>query len=450
MNDDALQLLLGDRHILWRNDTRHEAMLLLREVYSLSLESTRNRILKYILAGPPAVISAGLTSEKRDYLVFELLEYLTKVTDIPLSDQANTRHVSLKTKGFKIDLEHAGMRSYMVVGDRSYMADGNVQPLVAQPVHIEKTAPEAVLDQILTYQDDFDSTQADVCEQAGIAIVDHPEWGFPVLEAIHARINEVPAELMGAILWGIHRRAKEAAEFDTGRLLNCWHAMVTSRPEPGMWSSLPNVMEQLVVERDLDVGPWNGLARHLGELFLHFDYERKEGDSKVRWAERAGNHPLGRLVRTYLDVAQREISRQGQASENYHLPRPSRDFFELVLSQYGTGSRYGLCLLAERLSWLHAIDHEWTEDHLLPSQTAPTQIEQVGLFPTKLAEMVLQDSERGSLARLLVAFIKADVYPSGHQDEWAQLCNKLSNTDPAVVDQLKNELARKGLEGLLD
>jgi hypothetical protein len=76
---------------------------------------------------------------------------------------------------------------------------------------------------------------------------------------------------------------------------------------------------------------------------------------------------------------------------------------------------------------------------------APIKLEQVALFPKRIAESNLSNRFPDDFVDFLIAFIKADQNPHYHKDDWQQIWENVRHKGRKNLEELKNELARKGV-----
>jgi hypothetical protein len=355
--DDALRLVSGDRSILWRAETRHEAMLLAKTMFEKCPEC-RDELTGYVVAGPPEAVEQNEQQRGRD--VFEILVFLES-TNIPLPGKAKNRLGQIREKYPEWKARaYPGLTHYPVEVVRHEPAFS-----VAEILQIP---PDEIAQHFTKHQDGAYRSARDFYETVGAAIVQDPAWGLAALQNIQAHLSTIPKSL-NPTLWGMRARisatSAEQGAIVGPQILGMFQAMLRQRPEPEFWSSLATVIREMHDCWKVKTSLWHELAMTLADVVADFDSEQEE-EVPVEWIQRAINHPIGEMTELYLKVAQTKVAEDSKEGTGYTLESHSREFFERVLSKFAKGTRYGLCLLAQHLSWFEAIDRQWAVEKLLP------------------------------------------------------------------------------------
>ena len=353
-HEDALNMLLGENGALWRSETRHEGTLLLRALYERDA-GVRRRIVSAILAGPPKHSLKGEDADvRREYSIFELLAFLQSEGMI-LLPEGEERLAELKAKHPPWELSpYPGMSSWVEAGwvGRSVVVDD-----------VKSLGPDEIVGRVMAFEGSFDRRNA--LEAVGSAIGQNIRWGLEVLDRLRTRVHDLPEEAVNPILWGLRAAISDGTsnvERDRAEsLLNALGELVEARSVPAMWSSLPSVIKELVGKLGLPVESWNGLAIRLGAMFEEFDYERVDEERPIEWLQRAINHPFGDVAELYIGATHELAQKQAQTNLAVSFEPYGEQFFERMLERYGRGSRYGYCLLTQRLSWVEAVSARLAE-----------------------------------------------------------------------------------------
>ena len=75
----------------------------------------------------------------------------------------------------------------------------------------------------------------------------------------------------------------------------------------------------------------------------------------------------------------------------------------------------------------------------------PDKIEQIALFPKKIAESNLGERFPEDFIEFLIAFIRADRHPDWHNEDWVAIWDNVKTKKVTKLEELKNELARTGV-----
>ena len=355
-NVHVLDVLFGEVNALWRTETQHEAMLLLRALYKTDA-GVRAKIITNILAGPPAQFLRDENSDGADRDIFEVLAFLES-ENLPLSTQAQDKLAGIRERHPKWkQKKYPGMSFWIESG-------GGVDESVAVD-DVKSLAPEDVPNRIITFEEGWMKSRRELCEAVGMEIAHNPEWGLQVLGALKTSVQKLPEDSTNPMLWGIRATLTDNTikmEKDgVCTLLNIFCSMIENRPVPPMWSSLPSVLKDVVSKFELPIAAWNELGILLASIFETFDYERDKEEKPIEWLQRAINHPYGDMAELYLLLAQQHVNALLKAEKPLSLEPHAERFFSRMLAHYDIGSRDGLCLLAQRLSWMEAVSPKFSD-----------------------------------------------------------------------------------------
>ena len=356
-NAHALDVLFGEGNALWRKETRHESMLLMRALCKADA-AAREKISAAILAGPPPQLLAG-KDDDGEWHIFEMLAFLDS-EELPLPLEAQRKLAEIRKR-------HPEWKPKKYPGISIWMEPGRVGKTVTID-EIKSVAPGEIPNRIKTSEKTLESRR-DVCETVGAAIGRDPEWGWRVMDALQDNVENLPLDAINPILWGIRATLTDnTIKIDKAgvlTLLDKFRSMVEKRPIPLMWSSLPSLMQNLVAKFELSIESWNGLAIQLASLFEDFDYEGSEEEKPIEWRHRAINHPYGDTTELYLTLARQHVNALSTADKPLALEPHAESFFCHILAHYNVGSRHGLCLLAPWLSWMEAVSPKFAESFYL-------------------------------------------------------------------------------------
>lgn len=349
-----LDVLFGRGNVLWRRETEHEAMLLLKAFYKKANPPVREMITSEILAGPPPHLLSEDTDEERgnekDRIIFEILTCL-ELEHLPLVSHAESKLSEIRQR----HLEWKPAR----YPESSMSVESGVLEEAVPADAISSATPEDAADQIIRFRDNPQESLRSICEAIGIRITRDPEWGLRVMDTLDANVQSLPKNAMNPIFWGIRAAVTDnISEITNDHISTIFKkllAMTEKRSIPTMWSSLPNLMQALVGKFDLPVETWNELSIRLASIFEDFDYERANETKPIDWRHKAINHPYGDTTELYLMVSQQHVNALSAAGKALDIGSHAENFFSHMLAHYNIGSRYGLCLLAPWLSWIEAV-----------------------------------------------------------------------------------------------
>ena len=354
-NAHVLDILFGRRNALWRIENRNEAMLLMRALYKSETES-REKITAAILAGPPPELSGVEGDEEVDGDIFEMLSFLES-EHLPLLAEAQRKLGEIRQQNpeWKSNKDETG----------AIWTEAGRGPENITTEDITSIEPEDIPNKIVTSKNSWEKSRREFCEGIGVSIARNPEWGRRVMSALHLNVETLPLDSINPILWGIRATLTDNTikieKEDIVALLNKFRSMIDSRPLPTMWTSLPSLLKHVVGKFELSIASWTEIGIRLESLFEAFYYERSEEREPIEWHQRAINHPYGDVTELFLNVAQQHVNFLARAEKPLRLEPQAEKFFSRLLANYNVGSRYGLCLLAQRLSWLEAISRDFAE-----------------------------------------------------------------------------------------
>jgi len=362
-SDEIFEYLTSTSNIIWRENTRHEAMLLACSFIEICSQKQYEKLINYFLQGPPDIGLDDQDLSDADASVFELLHYVHEKCEKQLTSTANKIHQSLQKKGYQANIENPGIRTYL-------LASKSELHVPEFPDLLSMNATQVVT-RILEQEDNIRFERRAIYEQCGALMVVHRDWGVSVLEVIGQRIGEFEGNQIGPVFWGMHAglEDQELNEANTKHIISLIESLrqiIHAHPSVELWSSLPSVLEKVVEKFHLECSVWNEIAALLTRIYINFDYSRSEGEDDIRWLDRAINHPLGRITTIFLNEVQRSVNTQVKENSKYSLPVECRNHFETVLLDYEDGSRYSLCIMAQRFRWFEAIDIDWAHKYLEP------------------------------------------------------------------------------------
>jgi len=353
--------ILTEEHILWRYETKHEALLLYKALYERASE-LREPILEYILKGRPQREDENQQEYKlkMDYKIYDFLKYLESA-NLPLTENGLKRLAEIKRKHPDLEYDPDDMRRPKVQV-RQHQNEFSVEEIYTK-------SPKELGDLLKTHEETFERSYRDLCEIIGASCAQHPDWCVERLEYFTEIVTELPQEAMNYILWGLRvdkNEKKPWTDVHIMDLLRILRVLIDKRPDGNFWHSLPNTLENWYEKYHLNLDYWHDLSEKLIEIFKDFDFERGKEKGASDWTGWAINHPLGTLTNLYLKYAQQLINQQSDEKKEYQVDTRIIKFFSLITENYEKGTRFGLTLIAERLRWFEFVLPDWTKEKLLP------------------------------------------------------------------------------------
>ena len=357
--DNILSLLLGQDN-LWEEETRHEAMLLYRSLYERSPE-LREVLIDYVLKGPPTDnVEEGLR-DRLEYDVFEILEYLQE-SGLELTGSGEKRLEEIKIKYPEWKLRRDADVS------APFYTEWHKNPFTIEEIYAKK--PSELTKMLIDYEGSLERSRGDLLETIGMTCHQYPDWGLELFGCLRNITKELPSDTINPIISRLQLSSEDdkgAWDKDRGQnLLNILEMMISERPDPDFWTSLPSMLKNWLKILRIDNVFWKKLANKIVGIFTSFDYQRVREKIPVEWFQRSANHPYGDLTELYLEHAYQLIMNQKEKGIKFDLDTETLDFFAHTVKNYGPGSRYGVCILGNWLSWLEAVAPEWTEKDLIP------------------------------------------------------------------------------------
>src|SRR3989338_391692 len=170
----ALDVLFGKGNALWRRETRHEAMLLMRVLYKADAVA-RERISAAILAGPPPQFLREKADDEADWHIFGILTFLES-EHLPLRTEAQEKLARIRER-------HSEWKPSKYPGMSFVVEPGQVSQNVTVD-DVKSLPPEDVPNRIITFEGAWPNSRRDFCEPLGVAIAQEAEWGLRVMEAL--------------------------------------------------------------------------------------------------------------------------------------------------------------------------------------------------------------------------------------------------------------------------
>ena len=360
LSKDNILTLLLEQDTLWDEETRHEAMLLLRSLYEKSPE-LREVLIKYVLKGPSTQNVKEDVKDRLEYDVFQILEYLQE-SGLELIGSGKKRLEEIKIKYAKWKLR----RDADILAP--FYTEWHKNPFTVEEIYAKK--PSELAKMLKDYEGSLERSRRDLCITVGMTCHQYPDWTLELFSCLRNIILELPSDTINPIISGLQLSDEgDKAAWDKERgqnLLNILEMMISERPVADFWTGLPSILKNWLKILKIDTNSWRNLAKTLVGIFAFFDYQREKEKIPVEWFQRSANHPYGDVTELYLEHAYQLITDQKEKGIKFELDSETLDFFTYTIKNYALGSRYGVCILGHWLGWLEAVAPEWTEKDLIP------------------------------------------------------------------------------------
>lgn len=343
--------------LLWTSGGRKEAMELLVKLWSDGPPELRERLTNAILVGPPDDLLASIEGEERqrsrDRRIFDRLAVIERVGEPPLNPRLEAE-VDRLTDAYPEWTSPEGERAYFAfwseirigpdsdysVGDLSHMASDKL----AEMMRDTRGHREGLLE-----------AWRELGESNPDAVID-------VLALLAVGENKGPSDIWEYGLWGLRAAAK-----DPTRRLQIMKIAGglpdTLFLEPEIARASADFLENAAGSRPSpthEQGTWLFFDRVLAAVSID---ERNTLDPEDRDAvSHAINSSMGRLAEAFFALL---FSRALKVASK--IPPDLRPRLEQLLTPGAAIHRPARVIAASRLSYLFAVDAEWTKQALIPS-----------------------------------------------------------------------------------
>ena len=351
---------MSDTRALWHATFRKEAMDLIATLWRDLDDAGRAHLSDAILAGPPNSMLAHIDDDERstsrDRRIYDRIMMLERVQDPPLTPALQQRMDELRAvypywRVAEGERAHFGSWMEMRWGpDTRYSVDDL----------------SAMTDEILieTLRTDIDRREGllDAWRQLMIA---QPKRGFDLLEQLGRSADPGPADVWEYGLWGL-RDADNAGPI-TDRMVKLLTevpvALFEKRDVMRGVADLLEAKSQSLRDVPEPDGFWALFDRAVTAPGAEPLNEEKHGkDSQRDWVTEAINHSLGRIATAFVNALFARRPRVGVG-----LPEDLAQRATDLMARDKPSHRFARTIGASRISYLYAIDPNWTAKTLLPS-----------------------------------------------------------------------------------
>ncbi|MGB7370798.1 hypothetical protein [Erythrobacter sp.] len=432
---------MSDTQALWHATFRKEAMDMMAALWRDLDDAGRAQLSETILAGPPDAMLEHVDDEERptsrDRRIYDRIVVLERVQDSPLTPSLQQRMVELRAAyphWRAADGERAHFGSWMEMRwgpDTRYSVDD-----------LSAMADEALIEAL---RNDMDRREGllDAWRQLVIA---QPKRGFDLLEQLGRSVDPGPADAWEYGLWGL-RDADNAGPI-TDRMVK----LLTEVPEALFSKSdvVRGAADLLEAKsRSLRDGPepdgfwalFDRAVRATGTEPL--DEEHRDENNQRDWVSEAINRSLGRIATAFVNAlfARRPGVGVGLPDD---LTQRATD----LMSPDKPSHRLARTIGASRISYLYAIDPDWTTKTLLPSFGWTDEEESIAMWQAYAWQARIDPQLWGAL--------KADFLPLFRPDRLARIGSWGRNIAQSLMlvgvafgaDELKRDEVRDAIRSM--
>lgn len=338
---------------IWRSGSRKEVMDLLAALWPALDEAGRERLSEEIIAGPPPEMLGKLDEAERalnrDRRIFDRLIVLERVSKPPLtklllSEQQRLR--KLYPNWSAQEGERAHFSTWMEF-HRGHETKYSIEDLRALDV-------PALIGVILSEQE-FRDGLLDVWRQFAI---DDPSRALTVLEELARADDPGPPDVWRNGLWGCRDGLKDEAHRE--RVFRLLLAMPEALLQISEIASAAADVLDTVSKKGGDIEAfWLVFDRILPVVAR--TGENCDEPAPGEWVSIAINRSLGRLAEAFFNAM---FSRRLKAGQQ--VPEDLRFRLDQLLQPGERANRLARVIAASRLSYLFAVDPDWTRKSLLP------------------------------------------------------------------------------------
>ena len=345
-----------DATLLWSSGARKEAMELLQSVWVAGSQEMRDHIANVILAGPPDKILTKLEPQERkisrDRRIFDRIHIVKQLGEPPLGpllEKELDRIAGLYPNWMAQDGEQALFSSWME-SRRGFESRYSLDDLL-------QFSDQELVTALLETQDKREGLLGH-WRQLG---ADNPKKVMHTLELLAGCAEQGPIDVWKYGLSGLRDAVKDAAH--RMRILKLGLALKDDLfLSPEISSAVTDVLEAASsVEPSLaeDDTFWNLFDRTLDAI----EKDPACADSpglNSDWVSLAINRSMGRLATTFFSALFARSLKVGAG-----IPEDLRPRLDLLLKTDSELHRMARVIAASRLSYLFAVDADWTQQALI-------------------------------------------------------------------------------------
>lgn len=348
---------MAETPMIWASGARKEAMTLLGTMWASGSEEARERIVRALIAGPPDDLLTRIEEEKRessrDRRIFDRLKVIERIGQPPIDAR-------LRAELDRIEAAYPVWNA--PEGERATFATWSEYrhgPETDFGVDDLATLPQDELVVMLQDTEERRDGLLDAWKQ--LADTD-PETAIGVLEELAQKGNSGPGDIWEYGLWGLRESAKrpERRARILAALEQIPHALID---EPDVARACADFLDAAASSRPSptsETAVWSLFDRTLAAI-AH-DPDNVQGPDEHDAVSHAINNAFGRLAQAFFALL---FGRALKVSSK--IPSDLRARADRLISP-GVGShRPARVIAASRLSYLFAVDPDWTQAKLIPS-----------------------------------------------------------------------------------
>ncbi|MFZ5517686.1 MAG: hypothetical protein ACOY90_13650 [Candidatus Zhuqueibacterota bacterium] len=356
---EIIDILFTD-NLFWDLETHQEAKELFKQAFERYPE-LREKLLSKINLGLSKEIEVGTeekeTDEFYEYIIYDTLSEL-KAAKYKIPNESELkfqdilkRHPEWKKENFK---KNKTEYKYGLSQDKD----------------INSMNPDEILDFLLQLKNVSSHDLYEYAGRVGYRCSNDFNFCKTLFNKIKSKLKDFPDDIMNPIIWDLRPDLeKKEIKWENSQIeefIEILAVLMKSRPEGKFWHSIPTLLERWYDIRDKNPDDWPEFYKLCRDIFTDFDFDRRGINSRTDWMTDALNHPFGTMTQIYLKYAMKIVNEKRKNEEHLVIPWNLLDFFEYIINNYNKGSRYGLCLTTQYLSWFEAVEPEWTINKLLP------------------------------------------------------------------------------------
>jgi hypothetical protein len=330
-------------------------MDLLADVWRSLDDAGRDRLAAEIIAGPPNEMLERIDEtdreRSRDRRIFDRLTILERVREPPITAALLREQERLRARYPNWEAQE-GERAHF-----STWVETRWGPETRYKVDDLKTLEDPALIDVLCSEQELREGLLEEWRQ--LALTDASRT-LAVLEQMAHSDDPGPADLWRRGLWGLRESAKD--EVHQARLL----ALLLAVPDalfqaPDFADAAADVLDSLSRTAGRTAAFWRVFDRTLPSV-ASLPVNAEEPQQRGEWVSLAINRPLGRLAGAFFDAMFGRGLKVGQG-----IPEDLRARLQQLVRPGDRAHRLARVIAASRLSYLFAVDSDWTNQSLLPA-----------------------------------------------------------------------------------
>lgn len=432
---------MSDTQALWHATFRKEAMDLIVALWRDLDDAGRAQLSDAILAGPPDAMLAHIADNERlisrDRRIYDRIIVVERVQDPPLTPALQRRMDELRTlypQWRAADGERAHFGSWMEMRwgpDTRYSVDD-----------LSAMTDEALIEKL---RSDMDRREGllDAWRQLVIA---QPKRGFDLLEQLGRSTDPGPADAWEHGLWGLRDADNAGAITDhmVKLLTEVPEALFMRRDVVRAAADLLEAKSRSFRDRTEPDGFWRLFDRTVMAAGTEpLEEERHDANHPKDWVSKAVNCSLGRIATAYVNAL---FARRPHVAES--LPRDLAQRATDLMSPDKPNHRPARVIGASRISYLYAIDPNWTGKILIPSFGWADEEESIAMWQGYAWQARLDPQ--------LWAALKIHFLPLFRPDRLARMGQWSRNIAQSLMlvgvafgaDELRHELVRDAIRSM--